>query len=199
MTYKRGAILIQYSMIDGPNLWELAAGEDYNNTRRCNTSFKKFEQLRGRILSYAIAVERELDRTLAWYFVPVKEIDDIDALDVRRHEIFVDVMLGSESQSFGAKLGTLASIHAAVGITNPTVTKMRKTVEPVMTWRNKFAHRRVGVNWKTREVSLRDPKKRQWELLKPDLEETYIKICEEASRIIHLILAQIRDMQKDVS
>ena len=193
-------MLIQYSMIDDTELSGAWGTKKYNNNwARCDASFRKFEQLRGVILSYAIAVERDLDRTLAWYFVPVKEIDDIDALDVRRHEIFVDAMLVSERQSFGAKVETLASIQAAVGIDDPSPSKMRKTLKPVMTWRNKFAHRRVGVNWKTKEVSLWDPKKRHWELLKSDRKETYIEICKEASRIIQLVLSQIRKVQKAIS
>lgn len=169
-------------------------GKEYHRrSRKCETAFRQFEESRGRILSDAIAVEKQLDLTIASYFVPRKSAYD----NVIRFDAFVDLILGQEGFSFKAKTETVVTLLEVAEIRRPTKSGLRKILDPIMQDRNKVAHRRVGIDWTEFTVSLWNSKRREWEVLPEDFENTFTKRCREAIATVESILREVRNLRTD--
>ena len=168
-------------------------GKEYHRrNRKCERAFRQFEETRGRVLSDAIAVEKELDLTIATYFVPRKS-----AVDNVRFNAFVDLILGQEGFSFNAKTETVVTLLDVAEIRSPTKTGLRNILNPVMRDRNKVAHRRVGIDWTKFTVSLWDSKGRKWEVLAEDFGDTFTQRCREAIATVDSILGEVRNLRTD--
>jgi len=184
--------------------------ESRRKDRACKNALGRFEKLRGEILSQAIAVEKELDRVIATYFIPrgTSEDDDGRGEEDLRRDLLIDALLGQPAVTFSAKVDLVRSILAQAEILHPTPKAFQTTLNPVMEIRNQVAHRRVGIDWQTQEVALWDSKKRKWgfpvfgidgkkknkewhDRIPGELRNLYAKYCQRANTDIHDIWLEV--------
>ena len=189
-------------------------GDDSAERRRkvslCDEAFQEFKLLRGEVLSQAIAVEIELDRVIAQYFVPCAPSEETDP----RQMAFIDLVLGQESFCFNAKMMVVLSLIGEDSLTEikePSKGKFRKRVTAVMELRNRFAHSAVGVDWQSHGVALWYSKKQRWGFASKDDEtgesflgfiprgfgEQYTTICSRAISITRGIWHKVLELQRN--
>ena len=213
-------LVVSYQTVDPDPSFFLGEGREFQRKKKASErSFRQFEKLRGEVVTAAIAVERELDRVISWYFVP-RLTDKDDPLrreeDIRR-DALEDLLLGQEGMNLSAKVNIVSSILAAAEIPQPSKTKFRGAMKPVYEIRNMFAHRKVGVSWKTHTVALWDSRRREWgfpeyksdgklderkwnESVPENFANLYSDFSSRASTMIHDVWSQIvRTFERNVT
>lgn len=85
----------------------------------------------------------------------------------------------------------LKGIKDLAEIRRPSDERLNKMCRKVMEVRNRFAHRQVGVDWGSQDVSLYDAKKRKWEKTTEDVWHEHQHRCEEAVELVRGVLSQI--------
>jgi len=130
----------------------------------CKKAFERFQELRGQVVSQAIAIEKELDRAIAWYFVPRlrHKRDQFQQEEDDRRNKLIDLVLGQESFMISSKVKAMASIIEGMEIQSIAPNAFRQKFEAIVEIRNQLAHRRVGIDWLTQKAALWDAKKRRW-------------------------------------
>ena len=208
--------VVTYKPIHVDQDYRMSGGKEFNRKfKACDKAFQRFEQLRGEILSQAIAVENELDRVISWYFVPrLTPIEnDLRREEDLRRDALVDLVLGQESFTVSSKIETVASIFPLAEIQRATPTKLRNTLKPVLMIRNQFAHRKVGVHWQTQDIALWDAKKRKWgfpdfdsegktsrgwlDRIPGNLGDLYSRYCKVAITVVHDVWKEIHELRNN--
>ena len=209
--------LIRFEKINPDSDFYLGEGKAFRQKdRACDKAFERFERLRGQILSQAIAVEKELARLIAWYFVPRlwPKHDDSQREEDDRRDKLIDFVLGQESFMLSSKIDAVISISEGMEVTTTSATRIRNAFRPVVEIRNQFAHRRVGINWRTQQMAFWDAKKRKWgfpffdekgkrddnkrwrEWIPDDLGDNYSEYCRKALALLENLSGELRKLRR---
>jgi len=134
-----------FQIVNCDNEDELVADEA--RMQACEFAGHQCQLTHGRILTYAVETERLIERICCLYFVP---------LDLPLRERFQQIVFEAEFCSFSAKVKILKNIADVLEVRNecPSDTSLQK----LMKMRNKFAHGKIIVNWKTTKASIRHAK-----------------------------------------
>ena len=184
--------IIPYKIHNHDDGFTLYEGRRNKGIRLCDKAFERFERLRGSILSSAIAVEIDLDWTIATYFL---HFDNAKSYE-KRHADFTDLVLGQEGFTFRSKLETVVGIIALAEIVDPTKKDFRNALERIMKVRNKFAHRQVHIDWQTRSISFWNAMKQcREDPLDENLGENYKRKCRDALTVISKVRTAVYDLR----
>ena len=176
----------------------------------CHDAFLRFEGIRGKVVGLAITVESQLAGVLADYFCPVIQerengtiaIEFFGPTTFRRFEL-IDYVLMRQHCSFADKKNILSDLLDSIDTSVPSsckkidTKKVCNSLEWINTTRNKLAHRPVGIDFQTTQVSLWLAKLRNWEKIDPTLEDKYKVDVETARRLLTEVHAEVSRLQRE--
>ena len=142
MDFESLRFIRHFQIVNCDNEDELVADEA--RMQACEFAGHQCQLTRGGILTYAVETERLIERICSLYFVP---------RDLQLRERFQQIVLEPEFCSFSAKLKMLKSIADVLELRKDCPSK--SSLKDLMETRNKFAHGKIIVDWKTTKASIR--------------------------------------------
>lgn len=189
----------------------LAVRRDASSTNRqqqeqeCERTFREFESLRGRVIGQATTIETQVSAVIAEYLCPTVDPDRIELSGPRvyRQWELMDLVLMRESCTFAQKSDALRRIIREAEVSpegfrdsEQLASEVKKALLGVMTWRNQFAHRPVGIHWSTLRVWLWSSTGRNWEELSNSVEQEFSTVRQDSARLLEKVGGEIRNLQR---
>lgn len=162
---------------------------------QCDKAFANFGELRGRIIAGTIAMEAVLDKVLASYYSPTVSADpqsgevriELFGPHVHRSTEFYDLILCE--MGLNRKIDLLFKTLSLAGIHGPS--GLREACKAVMSTRNRFAHRLIGIDAQTGDCFLWSNKGRTWEAVTADVESKHSTQYDKAMGLLSDVSSEI--------
>jgi hypothetical protein len=138
-----------------------------------------------------------MSTVIQYYFCPTINRDGREVHiglfgpSVSRNAEFIDIVLFQETCTFETKLKILQRVVEEAGIQG----SIRKSVQPIGEDRNRLAHRKVGIDFRSPRIRLWNSRNRAWEDLEDDFEQAFANKCTAALSRIQEIGNQIEYFQ----
>ncbi len=188
-----------YEVLDKPD--KLSQEERQTKETDCDASFGRFEDLRGRIIGRAIAVESAVASVVCYYFCPLITRNgkegriSLVGSKTRLNREFLDIVLSDRSCTFEAKIEYFRRIMKKVGIPETEKPGIRRVLQEIAEDRNRVAHARVGIDFDSARVRTRDSREYEWRSVPDDFEKTFRDRCKSALKRIQSIGCALEKLQ----